>query len=149
MTRGQRVALALGVLIALSMAWPTARAVMRLDAARRSLDALTTEVSRPPVAAVPPVIRADDAASASSTLAARLRTLAVRDGLLVERAVAAAPPASGIASVALAVSGGEKAVLGFADALPQQGGPRWRTWTIEAQPGGAVRLSGEVIAPWG
>jgi hypothetical protein len=140
-----RLGLALAFLAAGAMWWPVAAAVERLDAARGARAAVLAELAQPTPSAPEPVVRGADAANA---IAARARTLATRDGLLVERAEPVAAPAAGIAAVALTLSGSEKAVLGHAAMLVQAEGLRWRRWAIEAQPGGAVRLNGEAIAPW-
>ncbi|WP_448503200.1 hypothetical protein [Sphingomonas sp.] len=145
MTGRDRVALALACLAAGAMWWPVAAAIERLDAARAARAAVLAELAWPMPPALEPVVRG---AGAANAIAARARILATRDGLLVERAEPVAAPAVGVAAVALTLSGNEKAVLNHAAMLVQAEGLRWRRWTIEAQPGGAVRLSGEAIAPW-
>jgi hypothetical protein len=144
-TGRDRLGLVLACLAAGAMWWPVTAAIERLDAARAARAGVLAELARPTTPALKPVVRG---AGAANAIAARARTLATRDGLLVERAEPVAAPAAGIAAVALTLSGSEKAVLGHAAMLGQAEGLRWRRWAIEAQPGGAVRLSGEAIAPW-
>ena len=92
-------------------------------------------------------IAARDHAAANAALTARLRALAGKGGVLVEEAVAL--PGGGLARVRLRVSGSEDAVIAFADAI-ERGRPlaRFAMWRLVTE-GATVRLSGEVVAPWG
>ena len=100
-------------------------------------------------AIVPPGVgmSARDAAAATAALVARVRALAGKGGVLVEDA--AAVPGGGLARVRLRVSGSEDAVIAFADGI-ERGRPlaRFATWSLAAD-GSVVRLSGELVAPWG
>lgn len=150
-----RRALVLGVaggLAAAALLSPiTSDALEKLQAARTVHARLGMEAARPDVAAplVAPGLAtsARDEAAARAAILARVNTLARTGGVLVET-VAAVPMPQGVAAVRLRVSGAEKAVLAFADALERQRPlMRLRSWRVEPLAGG-VRLSGEVLAPW-
>lgn len=90
---------------------------------------------------------ARDEAAARAAILGRVNMLARNGGVLVET-VAAVPMPQGLAAVRLRVSGAEKAVLAFADALERRRPlMRLRSWRVEPVAGG-IRLSGEVLAPW-
>lgn len=129
----------------------TADALGTLRAAREIHAGLGAEARQPE--AVGPAVKpglalaAPDGASARSLILARVNGLAKAGGVLVETVAAVEMP-NGVAAVRLRVSGAEKAVLAFADALERQRpAMRLRSWRVEPVDGG-VRLSGEVVAPW-
>lgn len=141
-----------GLIGALLLAPATGTALGRLASARAERDSLRAEAAAP--AALPPLLgpglalRAKDAAAARAMAAARVQALAKAGGLLVEDSAALAAPA-GVAALRLRVSGAEKAVLAFTDALERERPMlRLRGWQLEALPGGSVRLSGELVAGW-
>ena len=143
---------AAGLLGALLLAPAVGGALGTLAAARAEREALRARAAEP--AAVPPLLapglalRARDAAAARAAMAARVQALAKAGGVLVEDAAAVQAPA-GVAALRIGVSGAEKAVLAFADAL-ERGRPamRLRAWEVAALPGGGIRLSGELVAGW-
>lgn len=137
-------------LVLAALAWSgAADSLARLDAAR----AMAADAR----AAAAPVDRLADAAwrrrarsatAALSAVAIDARRRAQANGVLVERAVAAAPDGPGLARLDLSLSGPEKAVLTVADAIEREGaGTRWAAWRLTAAPGG-VRLSGSVAVAW-
>lgn len=141
---------AAGIAGALVLAIPAADAVRDLVAARAER-ARIAEIAAGPmpsraVVADSQALAAPDAAAAADALARLVRERAGRAGLLVEQA--AEVPSPGLARVRIAVSGGEDAVVGFADAL-ERGRPlvRFDRWSMAAR-GGSVTLQGEVVAPW-
>lgn len=149
---GLRSAWAIGGAGALLLAPLAGTALGRLAAARAALATARAEAAAVPRTTPPLVgpglaIAAPDAVAARDRLIARLVALARADGLLVEQtAPAGAAPA--LAAVRLSVSGNEKAVLAFADAVERQ--PplvRLRNWQLVPVPGG-VRLTGEAVAAW-
>lgn len=136
----------------LALAPATADALAALNAARTASVRLSEEAKRPE--AVAPLVRpglvhaVPDEAAGRAAILARVRTLSRTGGVLVET-VAAVPMPQGLAAVRLRVSGAEKAVLAFADAIERQRpATRLRSWRLEPVAGGGVRLSGEVVAPW-
>jgi hypothetical protein len=150
-----RRSVALGVaggLAAVAVLSPiTSDALEKLQAARTVHARLGIEAQRPDVAVplVAPGLAASarDEAAARAAILARVNTLARTGGVLVETA-AAVPMPQGLAAVRLRVSGAEKAVLAFADALERQRPlMRLRSWRVEPVAGG-IRLSGEVLTPW-
>lgn len=130
--------------------WPSAQdALARYDVARvaAAQDQAAAGIDRLPVATFRLV--AGSAPRAQAIAAARLRNAARAGGVLIERLAPMPPLGPGIARVGLTISGSEKAVLTLADAMERGGrGMRLRGWKIEALPGGAVRLSGELAAAW-
>jgi hypothetical protein len=141
---------AVGVVGALVLAIPASDAVRDMVAARADR-ARTAEIAAGPtpsraIVADGQALAAPDAAAAADALARLVRERAGRAGLLVEQA--AGVPSPGLARVRIAVSGGEDAVVGFADAL-ERGRPlvRFDRWSMAAR-GGGVTLQGEVVAPW-
>ncbi|KQN19241.1 hypothetical protein ASE86_12015 [Sphingomonas sp. Leaf33] len=141
---------AAGVAAAALLAIPAADSVRDLRAARTARATLAQLAAGPgPARGI--VIDGDatparDAGAAADRLAVRLRTSAIRSGLLLE--VATPVPSDGLARVQLTVSGSEDAVVGFADML-ERSRPlaRFVTWRMTAA-GGAVTLSGDVVGPW-
>ena len=130
----------------------TGDALGRLDAARTVRARLAYDARQPETGA--PLLRpglalqAQDETAARALILARIAGLAKADGVLVET-VSAAPMPRGSAAVRMRVSGAEKAVLAFADALERQRPVmRLRSWRVEPIAGDGVRLSGEVVAPW-
>lgn len=93
-------------------------------------------------------IEAGSRDAAAVALAARVRAAAVKGGVLVEGMEAVAG-SGGLARINVRLSGSEGAVLGLADGL-ERGTPlvRFARWRVEAS-GGSVRLTGELVAPWG
>lgn len=85
--------------------------------------------------------------AAAGVLAAQVRVLAARGGVLVEGMETVS--GGGLARMSVRLSGSEGAVLGLADGL-ERGTPlvRFARWRVEAS-GGSVRLTGELVAPWG
>ena len=150
-----RRSLAMGVaggVAALALLSPlTSDALEGLRAARTVHARLAGEARRPEAA---PVLvaaglaaSARDEAAARAAILARVNMLARTGGVLVET-VGAVPMPQGLAAVRLRVSGAEKALLAFADALERQRPlMRLRSWRLEPVAGG-IRLSGEVVAPW-
>lgn len=141
-----------GLIGALLMAPVAGSALGELASARAERDSLRAEADAPavrqPLLAPGLALRAGDAAAARTLAAARVEALAKAGGLLVEDSGALAAPA-GVVALRLRVSGAEKAVLGFADALEREKPVlRLRGWEIEALPGGSVRLSGELVGGW-
>ncbi|MES2338865.1 MAG: hypothetical protein V4537_12285 [Pseudomonadota bacterium] len=142
---------ALGGLGAAALLTPFAADAMRdLRAARIDRATLAALAAGPPpsraVVADGLALSAPDAGAAADLLATRLRASAAQGGLLVEEAVALPSPA--LARVRVRVSGGEDAVIAFADRI-ERARPmaRFAGWTVAAR-GGQVTLSGEVVAPW-
>ncbi|UYY59645.1 hypothetical protein [Sphingomonas sp. S2-65] len=130
----------------------TADAVGKLDAARTVHARLADDARRPetpaPLLKSGLVVEAPDEAAARAAIFARIAGLSKAGGVLVET-VGAVPMPHGSAAVRLRVSGAEKAVLAFADALERQRPVmRLRSWRVEPIAGGGVRLTGEVLAPW-
>lgn len=141
-----------GLAGALLLAPMAGTALDRLAAARAERDGLRAAATTParPVALLAPgmAVRAPDAASARARTAARVKGLAKAGGVLVEE-VAAAPAPAGTIALRLRVSGAEKAVLAFADALERDKPVlRLGAWQVEALSGASVRLSGELVAGW-
>lgn len=127
-------------------------ALDRLAVARAERDGLRATATTParPVPLLAPglAVRAPDAATARARTAARVQALAKAGGVLVEE-VAGVPAPAGTIALRLRVSGAEKAVLAFADALERDKPVlRLGAWQVEALPGGSVRLSGELVAGW-
>ena len=150
-----RRSLAMGVVggvVALALLGPlTSDALEGLRAARTVHARLAAEARRPeaaPVLVAPGLAAsARDEAAARAAILARVNMLARTGGVLVET-VGAVPMPQGLAAVRLRVSGAEKALLAFADALERQRPlMRLRSWRLEPVAGG-IRLSGEVVAPW-
>lgn len=141
-----------GLGIALLLAPATGTALGRLASARAErarLAALATEPVPPPALAAPGLaLGAPDPAAGRSAIMARVQTLAKAGGVLVEETSAARAPAE-LVALRIRVSGTEKAVVAFADAL-ERARPlmRLRSWRVEPVPGGGVRLTGEAIAAW-
>jgi hypothetical protein len=141
-----------GLTGALLLVPATGSALGDLASARAERRALRAEAAAPatlqPLLAPGLALRAGDAAAARRLAAAHVQTLAKAGGLLVEDSGALPAPA-GVVALRLRVSGAEKAVLGFADALDREKPVlRLRSWQIEALPGGSVRLSGELVGGW-
>lgn len=130
----------------------TADALGKLDAAR-TVRARLAQDARQPEAAAPLLkpglaLEAPDEPAARALILARIAGLSKAGGVLVET-VNPLPMPNGSAAVRLRVSGAEKAVLAFADALERQRPVmRLRAWRVEPIGDGGVRLSGEVLAPW-
>ncbi|WP_448661330.1 hypothetical protein ACG3SL_11810 [Sphingomonas sp. CJ20] len=142
---------AAGLLAALLLAPATGDALGRLATLRAHRDALAAEAAHPrpvaPVVVEGLAIPASDVAAAQGAIIARVQRLARAGGVLVEAAAPMAGPAP-LAMVKLRVSGSEKAVLAFADALERERPlMRLRSWRIEPVAGGA-RLSGQVVGAW-
>jgi hypothetical protein len=141
---------AAGALAAALLAGPTSDALSELAIARAARAALTAEVATPaarPIAAEGQQVRAASAEDAERQIAARVRMLAARGGVLVEGVEDGG--GTGLARLRVHVSGSEGAVLELAAAIER--GPalvRFRSWQIEPT-GDGVRLNGELIAPWG
>lgn len=140
--------LALGLIAAVLLAPWTGRALEQLAAARAHRADLSAILAAPedrsPVLAADQAIAARGGGAARGVIVARIRTLARAGGLLVEDIAPVTVP-DPLAAVRFRVSGGEKAVLAFADAL-ERDPPliRLRSWRIEPISGG-VRLSGEAL----
>lgn len=153
MSRGLAMGAGVGLAAMLALAAPVGTALGTLAGARAERDRLARAPAqhRPAAPLVAPALamRAPDGRRAGAELTARLRAHATAAGLLVERAEAVRPAGAGLAAAALRVSGNEHAVIGFAEAL-QRGRPlvRWQAWTMSGTGSSAVRLEGEVIAPW-
>ncbi|AJP72173.1 hypothetical protein [Sphingomonas hengshuiensis] len=148
-------ALAIGTLAGLAamlvLAPATGGALGTLARARAERDRLAAEAANPeaiaPLLATGLGLGARDASAGRATMAARVQTLAKAGGVLIEESAPVAAPAR-IAALRLRVSGAEKAVLAFADAL-ERGRPlvRLRRWRVEPIAGG-VRLTGEAVSAW-
>ncbi|MGK6318205.1 hypothetical protein [Sphingomonas sp. DT-204] len=141
---------ALGLVAAILLAPFGRDALGDLAAARAERDrlaaAMRNEVPRSVVEdsiAMP----AADRDAANRLLAARVRLLAGRGAVLVEDAAPAADPA-GLARIRVRLSGSEDAVIALADTIERTPPlARFAHWRMEAS-GGAVRLQGELVAPW-
>lgn len=136
-----------GLTAALLLAWPTMAALERLAVARD--DRAAAAVAPPPPA---PLVQPEQAwpvgeTDPAVTIGAALRARARAAGVLVERAEPLAAP-EGLATLAVRLSGSERAVLALADGL-ERGMPmaRWRRWRVTAE-GEGVRIDGELVAPW-
>lgn len=133
-------------ILALSPAIGTALADL---AAARAQRAEASEDAAAPidVSLVAGAIHARDRDAANTAVAARVRAYAARGAVLVEEAQPLSDPA-GLARVRLRLSGSEDAVIALVDTI-ERGSPvvRFARWQIEAT-GGAVRLQGELVAPW-
>ena len=143
---------AAGAVVLLVLSPVVADALAALDAARTVHARLGEAAKRPDTAA--PLVRsgmamaAPDETAARALILARVNGLSKAGGVLVET-VGAAPMPHGLAGLRLRVSGAEKAVLAFAEALERQRPVmRLRSWKVEPIAGGSIRLSGEVLAPW-
>ncbi|GAA0735033.1 GspMb/PilO family protein [Sphingomonas japonica] len=112
--------------------------------------ALEATASPPlPTLAKGSAIPARDPATAAAMLQRRLRMAATQGGLLVERAATLPPPGTGTVAVEIAVSGSEKAVIAYADALARaRPVAAFFDWEIAAIDQANVRLSGSVVAAW-
>jgi hypothetical protein len=141
-----------GLVLALLLAPFTGAAWGDLTRARAENAVLAAEAARP--AALPPLLAPGlalglaDPAAGRAKIMLRVRALAQAGGVLVEEQSAAPAPA-GVVALRIRVSGAEKAVVAFCDAL-ERGRPlmRMRSWRIEPIPGGGVRLIGDVVAAW-
>lgn len=128
------------------------------SAARANANRAALAMARASEAAEPPLppslpkgaaIAARDSETATAILQRRLRMEATRGGLLVERAAVLPPPGTGTVAVDIAVSGSEKAVLGYADALARERPvAAFYDWEMAAIDQANVRLSGSVVAAW-
>ncbi|NYT42062.1 hypothetical protein HZY97_14930 [Sphingomonas sp. R-74633] len=141
-----------GLVLAVLLAPFTGAAWGDLTRFRAEHAVLAAEAARP--AAPPPLLAPGlalgvaDPAAGRAAIMLRTRALAQAGGVLVEE-MSAAPSPAGVVALRIRVSGAEKAVVAFADAL-ERGRPlmRMRSWRIEPIPGGGVRLIGEVVAAW-
>lgn len=144
------IGIAAGLSAAALLAIPAADALRDLRTAR--IDRATlAQVAADPRPSRSIVIDRDatparDAGTAADRLAARVRALATKSGVLVEAATPA--PSAGLAGVRVTVSGSEDAVVGFADTL-ERASPiaRLASWQMIAS-GGTVTLTGDVVGPW-
>lgn len=125
----------------------TGGALDRLAAARHARAAAGTPPLAPVALVRPDLAWAAGPGEGADMLAAELRARARAGGVLVERAEALAAP-EGLATLAVRLSGSERAVLALADGF-ERGTPlaRWRSWRLAAA-GQGVRLDGELVAPW-
>ena len=149
MNRSAWIGGGIGLVLA-ALTWSGATdALARLDAARAV--AADTRAAAAPVDRLvdaPWRLTAPSAKASLARVAVRLRADATANGVLVERAAAAAPIGPGLARLDLSLSGSEKAVLAVADRIERAGqGARWARWKIAAAPGG-VRLTGSVALAW-
>jgi hypothetical protein len=80
---------------------------------------------------------------------ARVRTLAIQNGVLAEEVEPLPAPPEGLSVLRVRLSGPEKAVVSLADSL-ERGTPlvRLRRWRLTALADGGVRLEAEAVAPW-
>jgi len=144
-------ATAAGLAVILATAPMIGDALGDLAVARAERVRLRAVISQPPAshAVVDPgqAMAAADRDAANGMLALRLRRLAGRGAVLVEEAVPVADPA-GLARVRVRLSGSNDAVIALVDTV-ERGPPlaRFAQWRIDANDG-AVRLQGEVVAPW-
>jgi hypothetical protein len=140
---------AIGLAVAALLAPATGAALGELAIARAERDRLATAVKDGPRALLDDGLtaKAADRDAANAALIARIRQLAGRGAVLVEDATPIADPA-GLARIKVRLSGSEDAVVALADSV-ERATPiaRFASWRIEAS-GGAVRLQGEVVAPW-
>lgn len=141
---------ALGMAAAILLAPFGRDAIGDLTAARAERDRLAAAMKT----AVPRSVVEDglampaaDRDAASRLLAARIRLLAGRGAVLVEDAAPTTDPA-GLARIRVRLSGSEDAVIALADTIERTPPlARFAQWRIEAS-GSAVRLQGELVAPW-
>lgn len=143
---------AAGLAAMLALAPATGNALGGLARARAELDRLRAEAAHPALVAPPLAaglaLGVGDAEAGQAAILARVQALARTGGVLVEETAPAPAPAR-LAALRFRVSGAEKAVLGFADALERQRPlVRMARWRIDPIAGGGVRLSGEAVAAW-
>ncbi|GAA0736499.1 hypothetical protein CA233_00480 [Sphingomonas sp. ABOLD] len=133
------------LLVALLAPW-TGAALGRLAKARAARAAAAAAAAAPRSDA--PVLKPELAfprASAAAAIRARIERLAHGGGVLVEAITPTTAPAP-LVMMEVRVSGPEKAVLAFADAIERERPLlRFRTWRVEAAEGGGVRLSGALV----
>lgn len=140
-----------GLIAILLLAAPTSAAIDDLQAAHAERASAIAAAKIPPartsLVAEAQVIAAANREAANAALIARIRQRAGRGAVLVEDA-APLTDAGGLARVRVRLSGSEDAVIALADGLERDAPlARFARWRIEAD-GAAVRLQGEVIAPW-
>ncbi len=128
----------------------TGEALGELSVARTRAAEVARDAARPATfALVAPslAITAPSQPQASAALAARVRVLAGRGGVLVEGLDTGSGDVA-LAMVRVRLSGSEGAVIALADAL-ERGTPlaRFTAWRVEPT-GDGVRLTGELVAPW-
>lgn len=150
--KAMAIGVAAGLAAMLFLAPATGDALGALARARAERAALAAEAANP--APLPPVLvpglslGTRDGAAGRAAMAARVQRLAKAGGVLVEEIDDAPAPAQ-LAALRLRVSGAEKAVLTFADALERERPlMRLRHWRIEPIAGGGIRMSGEAVALW-
>lgn len=140
-----------GVMIALPLSIPAARALQDMTDARRArttAQAIVTAGMPGPIAPAATAFPADDAADARRRLAARIRADAARGGVLIESIGGDPATPAALAGLTLRASGPEKAVVAFTDGLERSEVPvRLIGWRLTPAPGG-VRLDARVVAPW-
>lgn len=141
-----------GLAAVLLLAPATGQALGELAAARTEHAQLRAEAAAPAVSGemLPAglALSVADAAAGRAAMMARVQALAKSGGVLVEEIRAVSMPGR-LAGLTIRVSGAEKAVLAFADAL-ERGRPlvRLRSWRVEPVAGGGVRLTGEAVSAW-
>jgi hypothetical protein len=135
-----------GLLVAALLAPWTGAALGRLAKARAARAAVAAATGAP--SSNDPVLKPELAfprTDAATAIRARIERLAHGGGVLVEAIAPMAAP-SPLVMLEVRVSGPEKAVLAFADAMERERPLlRFRNWRVEAVEGGGVRLSGVLI----
>ncbi|WCT72884.1 hypothetical protein PQ455_14750 [Sphingomonas naphthae] len=151
--RKRAVAASLAIIAALLGLALLRPALLHLDAAR-ARQAILLDISANATPPVPHLVPAGEAApvrsqaEAQALLAATLREIAVREGLLVEAIGPAEAQAPSIATARLLLSGNERAMLRFAEAVEsRQPLIRFARWRLTG--GGTLRLEAEAAMPWG
>lgn len=143
-----------GAVAALLLAWSAADAWFDLADARGERVVVEAELARPAPSPAPllsgaQALTAPDAAAARGAMAQAVRRAARGQALLVEELAPAPAFGPRTAAVRLSVSGGDKAVLAVMDALEGVApAARFQAMSVEALPGGGLRLKGTWVAAW-
>ena len=127
-------------------------ALRHLDAARVR-QAILLDMRANPTPPPPRLVAAGEAAVARSQaeadarLAAMLRTVAVREGLLVEAIGPAGATAASLATRRILLSGSERGLLRFTEAIESRRPlVRFARWRLSGS--GTLRLEAEAAMPW-
>lgn len=152
MSRRELTIAALALAGAALLAWPAMDAWFDLGDARAARVAAASAGQRAwkpvPLLRDDAMMRAGDAMAARRAMAGAVIGRGRAGGLLIERVV----PARGtprLAAVIVELSGPEAGVIALVDHVERQRpAMRFARWRMEAAPGGAVRFSGVLVAPW-